>query len=186
MECGSLQYSLSMSTKPVLIATEPDSPGRGNVLVLSMEGGETAGKTADQGRYAKLRKSTSQSKLMVVAFSLGERCRRVLTKRKSSPQLEIDDPVPVGAEMVDEARLADPVVSQLSRPPSPYLSPRPSSISSARVSYESSFITLSYTESVRSSLSSDLSFWCRGLDSAWDCDFATDNDRQEKLVSTGP
>ncbi|KAA1083003.1 hypothetical protein PGT21_022673 [Puccinia graminis f. sp. tritici] len=185
MECGGLQYSLSMTTKPVMITTEPDSPGRGKLLVLSVDGGET-GKTADGGRYAKLRKSTSQSKLMVVAFSLGERCRRVLTKRKSSPQLEIDDPVPVQVEMVDQAaRLADPVVSQLSRSPSPYLSPRPSSISSARVSYESSFITLSYTESVRSSLSSDLSFWCRGLDPAWDCDFATDNDRQEKLVSTG-
>ncbi|WAQ91524.1 hypothetical protein PtA15_14A408 [Puccinia triticina] len=175
-----------MSNKPSFASSEPVSPGR-DLLVLSVGGGGTGKGT--EGKYAKLRKSTSQSKLMVVAFSLGERCRRVLTKRKSSPQFEIDDPVDHEVDQMAETDAervhSDPAhVSQLSRPPSPCLSPRPSSISSARVSYDSSFITLSYTESARSSLSSDLSFWCRGLDPAWECDFGAANDRPKNLVSS--
>ncbi|KAI9628406.1 hypothetical protein PSHT_15083 [Puccinia striiformis] len=175
MECA-LQYTLSVSNKPAF-NPEPVSPGR-DLLVLSVAG-DSAGKTSE-GRYAKLRKTTSQSKLMVVAFSLGERCRRVLTKRKSSPRLEVEDSVEV--QMASNPTLSDPV-PQLSRSPSPCFSPRASSIRSARVSYDSSFVTLSYTDSVRSSFSSELSFWCRGIDSAWECDFGVDNDRQQKLVS---
>lgn len=123
---------------------------------------ETSSKPPE-GRCAKMRKSTTQSKLMVVAFSLGARCRRALSKKKAYPHIMIATPVEV---ILDETP-SDPV-QKFNRSFSPRATSQRSSLSSWLSNGSSSRRSSQSTASERSNLSSELSFCCRGVDLTWE------------------
>lgn len=170
MYCTSFISSLSTLNKPNF-APEKTSSEHGLVM-LSVPSEPTC--QISGGRYARLRKSTSQSKLMLVAFSLGARCRRALSKRKAYPRVMVTSAV----EITVNETLSN-AVPHISRSPSPGISESHSSLSQ-RLSYASSFVSVSYTETARSSLSSELSFWCRGPEAAWDCDLKSEKEYNDE------